>query len=182
MISRNQGTEGGGFPLTALIDSSSGREGEQPRPSTGSPIWQKIKSGKTGGERRRVYVAAVWALGAAVMSGMLIGMVTSDGRIGEWGFFLIWPLGAGIGHVGRKLVGSPRKVIGRQCLRACGVAVVFAMVWWLRWNTVEGDQGWLRSMAVLPRFWIQYLPSTFMAALAGLVGGSSAWRQATRAG
>ena len=114
----------------------------------------------------------------AVGGGFLCGVLVSE--FGEFGSIALWGLGALAGFVSRKITVTPCKGVAWGLVVACAIAAVIAETCWLRWNTVPGQEGWLKAISLLPTFVQNYTLSAAMAVLFTAFGASSAFFQAGR--
>jgi hypothetical protein len=127
---------------------------------------------------RRVPLAIAGAAAVAIVGGVACGCLT--GILGEWGFMSLWPLGFIAGTISRRLTVAPSRIAAWCQVAACVLAMLLAVVWWLRWNTVQGEKGWSVSVTYLPTFVEEYTVSAVIAAIAATVGGCSAYSTAGR--
>lgn len=112
---------------------------------------------------------------AGLGGGVLCGLVID--RYGVVGSISLWALGALSGFVARKLISHPSRVVGWSLVVACVVALAFAEVCWIHWNTKQGAEGWWIAVTFLPTFVREYEVAAFVAAVFTGLGAWSAYRQ-----
>ena len=126
----------------------------------------------------RIVMGVLWALFVAIAGGFLCGF-TID-LFGWPGSILLWPLGAIGGSLARRITVEPSKTIGIAIVLACLFAFVLAEVCWLRWNTKQGEEGWLEALKWFPTFLSEYRLSALIAAVATFAGSWSGYNYAAR--
>ena len=127
---------------------------------------------------RNVPLAILWAIAVATLGGYICGLAISE--FGTFGAISLWGLGAGAGHVGRKLLGAPSRPVAWCLVVACVAALVFAEVSWVHWNTVQGEEGWWAAVGLLPAFVEEYSFSALVGGVFTGMGALSAFQQTAR--
>ncbi len=120
----------------------------------------------------------VWA--AAVMSLGGLGTGVAITKLAALGFALLWLLGEVAGVVGRKLVPQKSAVAGLILVVACIGAFVIAIVCWLHWKTVQGEESWLAAIRLLPTFMQEYTGDAVIGGILCFLGANSAYRRVAR--
>ena len=127
------------------------------------------------GRSQNLILGAVWAIVVAVAGGYGCGLVVA--KFGLLGTISLWALGAFAGAIGRKIIGSSCRPIGWMLVVACVVAYFIAELFWVRWNTVQGQEGWMAAMQMMPTFFEEYSQSAFVGGIFAVFGAMSAYRQ-----
>ena len=121
---------------------------------------------------------SLWSTVVAFVGGCLCGLVISE--FGTLGAASLWLLGEAAGAVGKKIVPQKNKMVGFVLAIACLVSFVVAEVWWLRWNTVQGEESWIVAVRLLPTFVKEYTRSTIIGAIFAAIGANAAYRHMAR--
>ena len=127
---------------------------------------------------QNVPLAVLWAIVVAVLGGYVCGVALS--RFQVFGGIALWGLGALAGCVGRKILGAPSRPVAWCLVAACAVAFVFAEVCWLRWETVQGEEGWWAAAGFFLQFVRQAPVPAFIGGIFTCMGALSAFQQTAR--
>ena len=109
----------------------------------------------------------------ATLGGYLCGLAVQ--AFGTAGFVSVWALGVMAGFVARKILATPSRLAGWVLVVACVGAVTFAVVCWLHWCTVQGEESWWVAFTCLPVFVKEFYRAAMFAALFTAIGAWSAY-------
>lgn len=100
---------------------------------------------------------------------------------GEPGLILLWLGGFLSGKAALLVLKEARsQPVGWALAVGCFLAVAFIEVYYIRFKIVGGEDGWLASLKMLPRFLQQFKISAIVAIIAATLGAMSAYGQAAR--
>jgi hypothetical protein len=121
-----------------------------------------------------VLLAAIIAFGG----GLMCGRIMAEHKI--VGAITLWPLGAVAGYFGRKIVQGPNRTAGLLLCGGCVLAWLVADTAWIRWDTVQGEQGWATAIHLLPTFFREYWLLATLTGISTLAGILSIQQQFSR--
>ncbi len=127
---------------------------------------------------QNVPLAIIWAIAVAILGGYLCGLAIS--QFGWQGSISLWGLGALAGHFGRKILKAPCRPVAWCLVAACAAAFVLAEICWIRWETVQGQEGWWAAAGRLLQFVREAPRPAFIGALFAGLGAYSAYQQTAR--
>ena len=124
---------------------------------------------------RDIGIGIAVAIVTALLGGFICAQIVH--RFGEIGAFIFLLLGWVAGLAARKLMTRPRKLAGYMVAAAVILAMLISQVSWIRWN-IEDVDSWGEAISLLPTFCKEFQMSALIAALCGIFGASSAYREA----
>ncbi len=119
-----------------------------------------------------------WAVIVIGVGGFAAGCAITE--FGTLGAVSLWLVGEVAGSVAQRIVTKKSVVAGIILVAACVAVFVIAEVCWLRWTTVQGEEGWLASFQLLPAFVKEKTSAAIIGAIFCLFGAQSAFRRVAR--
>lgn len=123
-------------------------------------------------------LSACIALAILLISGLLAGELIR--HVGVAGVVLLCFAGWFSGTAASKLSQPASPWVGVVLAAGCFASAILMETYWLRYQTVQGQEGWAASFALLPTLVQEAKTSVFIAAIATILAATTAWQASQR--
>ncbi|MBC8356811.1 MAG: hypothetical protein H8E66_32955 [Planctomycetes bacterium] len=123
----------------------------------------------------QITLVSSWAVAVVAVGGIASGLAITEFK--TLGLASLWLVGEVAGFVGRKLLAEKSKLAGVILVVSCVGAYVVAVVCWIHWDTVQGEESWMAAIRLLPTFVQEYKRTAVIGAISCFIGAMSAYRR-----